>query len=167
MLLENESNSIYGNTVLAPGGAALPNEKTKKQEEVERKREQRREEKQQQQQRVVRALKFAGTLAGGFILAFTILFRYSAIYSMQKEVIEVNNEIYNLSEENEALKVQLIKYSNISYIEEIATKELKMVNPIAGNAIYCNLKSIELPQEEKNTENRTITLLKKIKGFLF
>ncbi|MEG0772948.1 septum formation initiator family protein [Clostridium sp.] len=163
MLLENESNSIYGNTVLASQGSALPKEKVKKQEEVKKKQQQ----KQEQQERLFRALKFAGTLATGFTLAFTILFRYSAIYTTQKELSEVNSAIYNLTEENEALKVQLIKYNNISYIEEVATKELKMVNPIAGNAIYCNLKSIELPLEEKKAESTSIALFKKIKGFLF
>jgi cell division protein FtsL len=165
MLLENESNSIYGNTVLAPQGSALPKEKVKKQEEVKRKQKQ--EQQQQQQERLFRALKFAGTLATGFALAFTILFRYSTIYTTQKELIEVNNNIYKLSEENEALKVQLFKYNNISYIEEVATKELKMINPIAGNAVYCNLKSIELPLEEKKAESTSIALFKKIKSFLF
>jgi cell division protein FtsL len=163
MLLENESNSINGNTVLAPQRTALPKERVRREEEAKRKQQQ----KQQQQEKLLIALKYAGTLAAGFTIAFTILFRYSSIYTTQKEIIEVTGEINNISEENENLRVQLIKYNNISYIEEVATKELKMVMPLAGNAVYCNLQSIELPLEEKNMKNGSITLLKKIKSFLF
>lgn len=160
MLLENGSNSINGNTVLAPQKTALPKEKVK----VEKKRKKKSIE---QQERVVRALKFAGCLGATLAVSFTILFRYSSIYSNQKEIININNEISKISQENEALKVQLLKFNNISYIEEVATKELKMVRPIAGNAVYCNLKSVELPHEEKTLENSSKVWLKKIKDFLF
>jgi cell division protein FtsL len=167
MLLENESNSINGNTVLSPQRTALPNERIKREEEAKKKQQEKQKQQQRQQQKLHIALKFAGTLVVGFTVAFTVLFRYSSIYTTQNQLIQVNNEINSIAEENESLKVQLIKYNNISYIEEVATKELKMVSPIAGNAVYCNLKSIELPLEERNTKSGSITLFKKIKSFLF
>lgn len=160
MLLENESNSIHGNTVLAPKTTALPKEKVKIKKKVKSNSEENR-------QRLLKAMKFAGTLGSTFVIAFTILFRYSSIYSTQKELIQVSNEISNLAEENEGLKVQLLKYNNISYIEEVATKQLKMVTPVAGSATYCNLNSIELPHEEKNTESASSKFLDKLKSFLF
>lgn len=160
MLLENGSNSINGNTVLAPQKTALPKEKVK----VEKKR---KKKSIGQQERVLRALKFAGCLGATLAVSFTILFRYSSIYSYQKEIIKINNEISKISQENENLKVQLLKFNNISYIEEVATKQLKMVRPMAGNAVYSNLKSVELPIEEKKLESSSKVWLKKIKDFLF
>jgi len=160
MLLENERNSIQGNTVLAPTTTTLPKERVKVKEQVKKKT-------QDNRKRLIKALKFAGTLGCSFTIAFTILFRYSSIYSAQKKLIEVNGQISSLAEENESLKVQLLKFNNISYIEEVATKELKMVRPVAGSAVFCNLKSIELPHEEKNEENSSKKLLSKVKDFLF
>jgi len=49
----------------------------------------------------------------------------------------------------------------------VATKELKMITPVAGSAVYCNLKSIELPHEEKNIESASRKFLDKLKSFLF
>jgi cell division protein FtsL len=161
MLLENETNLINGSTVLAPQRTALPKEKVRINEEVKK-----RQRQQQQKERVYKALKFAGCLGAAFTVSFTIIFRYSTIYSNQKDLSKVQSEIYNLSQNNESLKVGLLKFNNISYIEEIATKELKMVKPIAGNAVHCDLKSVETALD-KNIGSTSMEWLKKIKDFLF
>lgn len=161
MLLENDTNLINGSTVLAPQKTALPKEKVRISEEAKK-----RQREELQKERVYKALKFAGCLGATFAVSFTIIFRYSTIYSNQKDISKVQSEIYKLSQNNESLKVGLLKYNNLSYIEEVATKELKMVQPIAGNAVRCNLKLVEASLD-KNIGSTSMEWLKKIKDFLF
>ena len=54
---------------------------------------------------------------------------------MQKEVTDLNSAIKKMNEENEALKVKLLKFSSLSNIEESAVNSLGMVTPNQGDTV--------------------------------
>lgn len=64
-----------------------------------------------------------------FILGFITITRDVKVYSIQGEVIKINNDIKILTNENEALQVELLKVNSLEKIVEIAKNKLKMVNP--------------------------------------
>lgn len=55
--------------------------------------------------------------------------RDSGVYVLQKDLVNIQNDISDLKEENEALKVKILQYSSLSNIEEKAGSTLKMQVP--------------------------------------
>lgn len=53
----------------------------------------------------------------------------SRVYNMQKQITDLNTQIKQTEEANEALKVKLLKYSSLNNIEQNAGKKLSMVIP--------------------------------------
>ena len=54
---------------------------------------------------------------------------YSNVYKMQRAVTKLEDEINNTREENEALRVKILKYSSLNNIEETAGNSLGMYVP--------------------------------------
>lgn len=99
----------------------------------------------------------------GIILCFgciTIL-GDSKVYNMQKQVLELNSEFNQVQEENEALKVKILKFSSLSNIQQKAEGKLSMVMPQKEDAIkikfsdnyFKNIKD-ETENEEKNKKSK-------------
>ena len=68
-------------------------------------------------------------------------------------------------EESEALSVKLLKYDNIAYIEEVATRDLNMVKPDSGEVVYCDLSSvtpIEVANKDSEDGNNIFSKLKRL-----
>ncbi|WP_322020497.1 hypothetical protein [Clostridium butyricum] len=59
----------------------------------------------------------------------------SKIYKMQKSVTTLENQISSTSEENEALRVKILKYSSLSNIEESASNGLGMHIPHGDDVV--------------------------------
>jgi hypothetical protein len=66
-----------------------------------------------------------------------------------------------MNKENENLKVELVKYNNIQYIEEVAVNKLNMVTPDRNDAIYANISknTIIAAQSESNENKNVLTAL--------
>ncbi len=62
-----------------------------------------------------------------FIIGVTLVARYGILYSMQKDLSNINSHISEVEKENENLKVELVHYNNLSNIEKVAGQNLKMV----------------------------------------
>ncbi len=65
------------------------------------------------------------------------------------------------------MRIKLLKFNNFSYIEEVATKELKMIEPKSTNAIYCDIDAIKEIATSSTNEEKGVSLLNKIKNLLF
>lgn len=63
------------------------------------------------------------------ILGFITITRDVRVYSIQGKITKINNDIKILTNENEALQVELLKVNSLEKIVEIAKDKLKMVNP--------------------------------------
>nr|WP_070109219.1 cell division protein FtsL [Clostridium acetireducens] len=92
-----------------------------------------------------------------FTVGIVLVSRYCIIYGMQKGLNNTKNEIECLNKENENLRVELVKYNNIQFVEENAVEKLKMVSPKRENAIYCDLDKNNfkknLNKENSNKKN--------------
>ncbi|HAK43099.1 MAG TPA: hypothetical protein DCM59_10890 [Clostridium sp.] len=164
MVVENKKDAVSGNTALASQVNPLPSKRVKNPTKQSPSKEELRKIKKQ---KMLKFLKLNGTIVTAGVLGVIIVFRYSTIYSNQKEIIALQEEIQTLKEENEDLSVKLLKFNNISYIEEVATKELKMVEPKSTNAIYCDINAIEEIATSSANEEKGDSLLSKIKNLLF
>ncbi len=83
--------------------------------------------------------KTLGNIIIAFIIGVTLVARYGILYSMQKDLSNINSHISEVEKENENLKVELVHYNNLSNIEKVAGQNLKMVPPDKDSAIYTDL----------------------------
>lgn len=162
----NKENLVNGNTVLAPQRQVInpaPNEKSqeaerKKKESLNRAKKEGRKEK----------LSILRNIAILFGIGVVLIGRYSAIYHMQKDLSNTRTTINRLSRENESLKVDLVKASNIQNVEEIATTKLHMIPADKNKAVYADLTKENFKNTTtKNQEKKERSLMEKIKNILF
>lgn len=64
-----------------------------------------------------------------FSFGFITISGDSKVYNMQKQVTDLNTQIKQTEEANEAIKVKLLKYSSLNNIEQNASNKLSMVIP--------------------------------------
>lgn len=144
----NDKALIRGNTVLAPNQIPESDSISRRQKNVHRK-------KSNKKLIIIRNIVIA------FIVGIILIWRYCMIYDLQRNLNEVNQNIVTLNRENENLKVELVKYNNIQYIEDIAVNKLKMVVPDRSDAIYANIskKTIVAAKNEVPKNKNVITIL--------
>lgn len=149
MIITEKENYINGSTVLAPqfepSEEKKQNNKFKKQTEIKKRNK-----------RVKNKLKIIRNISLTFLIGVILIGRYSKIYNLQKQLNTMNYDMNVLNKDNENLKVELVKFSNIQYIEEVATKKLQMIKPTKESIIYCDMKK-EIFKYENNikTENKS------------
>ena len=80
---------------------------------------------------------------------------------------KARDEISALNKENDAYKVQLIRFRNISYIEKTATEKLHMVKPRISDIQYCNLSKDNLNTKEQVEMKISNNIINKIKDIVF
>ena len=166
MIVTNKNNvGISGNNALAPEKVPqiVTEEKTYK--ELQRSKKQYiRKSKQRAMKQKISALKL---IALGFAAAFFLIYRYSLIYNMEKDIIEVKKQISSVNAENENLKIGLLKYDNIKLIEEKSEKELNMVPKSSTNVQYIDLYKNNFKDISVSEEKTKNNIFKKIKEILF
>jgi len=161
VIIEKNKFETLGNTVLAPEESF----RKRKYEELEKSREQTKQSKRLKNMKKKKSVLINIFL--GFVIGVAIIARYSMIYNYQNTTFKAKAEIEVLNKENDAFKVQLIKFKNISYIEEIATEKLHMVNPRISDIEYCNLSKNNLETNEISEVKISKNIINKIKSFMF
>lgn len=151
----NEEIVINGNTVLAPSHVPYRESEQKRQvrKNVSRKKN------------INKKIVIMRNIMIAFIVGITLVGRYCIIYNLQDQLNTTNQNIAALNKENENLKVELVKYSNIQYIEDIAVNKLGMVTPDRNHAIYADISKdtiIASESESKNSKNVITVLAGKI-----
>ncbi len=145
----NEGNAIRGNTVLKP--EYLP---SIEQENEKKRLKERAKNKRLKQKRVKNKFKIIRNIVFSFIIGVTLVGRYCIIYNMQKELNSIKFNTNEMNNENENLKVELVKYNNIQYIEEFAVNKLHMFSPDKGSAIYTDLNKENIKSIDKKNEKQ-------------
>lgn len=166
MIVTNKNNmGVSGNNALAPKKIPSIATQEKTYEELQRSKKQYiRKSKHKAVKQKFNALKL---IAIGFIAAFFLIYRYSLIYNMEKDIIEVKKQIYNVNAENENLKIGLLKYDNIKLIEEKSEKELNMLPKSSNNVQYIDLNKNNFKDASVSEGKTKNNILKKIKEILF
>lgn len=131
MILMNEEDVVNGSNVLQP--KYEPYVETQEKKHKNTIGDKKRRIKVKKKLRVIRNIILA------FIVGLILVYRYCIIYNMQTELNTVETTINNINKQNENLKVELVKYNNLQYIEDNAANKLHMVVPDTQNAVYINL----------------------------
>lgn len=140
-------------------------------EELEKLRKQQREkQKLLAQKRTKAKAKLLIGIAAVFTVGVILISRYAAVYNMQKNLTKVKNDIHNVSMDNENLKVQLLKASDMQHVEQAARTKLHMVTPDKDKVIYTETTKDYFAKaaNDNNNSNKTKeSLVAKIKNILF
>lgn len=162
----DDKNLVNGNTALAPKRKPYYPNRDEEYEKLKKEKEERRKA-----QILKRANKKAKVIKGigiAFLTGIILICRYSAVYNLQRELTNVKTETHNLVMENENLKVEIIKASDMQKVEEIAKTKLHMVTPDKNNVIYTKAaKNYFAKDAEENKQNTKEDLIVKIKKMLF
>ena len=152
---KGEYDYIKGSTATKPvrkSNVQNPNREYKETRKVKQDRKARLKIKKKNDRRYVLSV-------AGIILCFgcaTIL-GDSKVYNMQKQVRELNTEINQMQEENEALKVKILKFSSLSNIQESAEARISMVMPGKEDSVKLDFSKNyfeSVQDEDSNEENK-------------
>lgn len=135
-------------------------EKNEKLEKAKRERRLRTLAKQRQQKKNIMQL-----VALVFIFGIIIIGRNASIYSMQKQLVSINSEIKEVKNDNESLRIELLKVSSLENIKNYAEKNLKMVSPDKSTVIRHDISKNNFAEPAEPSIHKNF--LSKIKDALF
>ena len=162
----NKENYVIGNAVLAPNYE--PAGPSKKQEYERLKKTKAENLYKKREKRVNSKAKTLRCIALVFIVGVTLIFRYTSIYNVQKNLSNIKSETISLNKENENLKVELVKSSNLSNVEKIATGKLNMVRVEKHQVIYTDLTKENFAKDASLNKNHSqSSFLQKVYKMLF
>ena len=169
-MARREYDYIKGSTALAPERKRKVQKPDKKYKQIQRRK------KLQSKKNLLRNnrkndRKYVLTIAVVILsLGFITISSDSKVYNMQKAVTDLNTQIKQTEEANEALKVKLIKFSALNNIEKNAGTKLSMIVPHKEETIkidfsqnyFKDLKSTvsENNVKETNMFSKLINLIK-------
>lgn len=161
-MVVKEYDYIKGNTALNPKRKV--NERDNKKYDELKKSKKNRERRIQEQKRKTRATMLQISL---FILIMGIITiaRDSQVFTMQKELTNINKEIKIYEAENEALKVDLLKASSLDNIKDIAENKLEMNIATKDNIVAVDLSQNyfkELDQKDKSENKESKGIINKV-----
>jgi cell division protein FtsL len=147
----NEKYVINGNTVLAPN--YMPYRESEQNGQVRKNKSNKKN--------INKKIIVMRNIMIAFIVGITLVGRYCIIYNLQSELNTTKQNISALNKENENLKVELVKYNNIQYIEDVAVNKLGMVTPDRNDAIYADVskETIITAESESNEGKNAVTVL--------
>lgn len=162
MILMNEEDMVNGNTVLQPEYRPYIETEEKKYGSKNTGKDKKNCIKVKKKLKIIRNIGLA------FIVGVILVYRYSVIYNMQTELNSVEMSIDNVGRENENLKVDLVKYNNLQYIENTAVNKLHMIVSDTGKAVYVNIDKKTVKTQEDVDEIKTQKgILNKLKQLIW
>lgn len=147
----NKKYSVNGNAALLP--KRRPFEEDEKLKELKKAKEQYIRNKKMAQNKLKARVMLS--IVAAFVVGVVMIYRYSSIYSMQKDLITAQTQIDTLNKNNDDLHYQLAKYNNVNYIQQKAS-DLHMVQPDKNSITTVNLnkknitKTISVDNSKKN-----------------
>ncbi|MGH4120072.1 hypothetical protein [Clostridium sp.] len=161
MIVAKNTFQVDGNTVLSPDESF----RKKRYDDLEKSRKQAEQAKKQKD------IKYKQSVLKNILLVFvigvTIITRYCMIYSYQDVASKTKAKLEIVNKENSGYKVQLIKFRNINYIEEVALGRLNMVKPQISDIEYMNLSKNNLGVKSELQVKKKTMILDKIKDIIF
>jgi cell division protein FtsL len=162
----DNKNLVSGSAALAP--KRKPYYPSKDEELQRKKKEEEQKRKALIQKRSAQKAKSIKIIAAAFIIGVVLIMRYSSVYNLQKDLINLKTDMQEMNMENENLKVALIKASNIEQIEATAKSKLHMVVPNKNNVVYEETtKDYFANSTDESKQEAKESVLTKIKNMLF
>lgn len=148
-----EYDYIRGNTALAPGRKR----KEDRQEEQQKKRLE-RQKAARKQKHLVRNILSVSTLA--VVLGSISLTMDGIVYKNQAELSKIQESYEDQVSINEALNVEMIKYSSVETIKDTAENQIGMIYADDTNTIKIDMSKDFFPNVEKNEQVKSSFLNK-------
>ena len=152
-LVEREYDYIKGNTVSVPerkDRVLKPNERYKQRRRNIKNRNILLKNRRKNDRKYV--LTMAVIIFG---LGLITISGDSKVYEMQRKVSVLNAQINKTQEENEALKVTLLKFSSLSNIQEKARTKLSMFIPNKEETVKIDFSQNYFKDLESNSSNKS------------
>lgn len=153
---------VYGNTALDPNTVEKHIEKNRRQIEFEEYK--RRHKNQKRKADLNKKLRIVAGIVLSFVIAFSIVKRYSDILQLERQINKVENQISEIDAVNEDLRIQLLKLDNISSVESLAKDELGMFLPSNQNCVSANLNKDNFTANndlQESKDRQVLSFLKK------
>lgn len=166
-MIVREYDYIKGSTAVKPERKIREKKQNNKRRGIHRLKKNKQLLEAQKQRKNNR--KYAAAIAAMiFTFGCATILGDSRVYKMQKNVTDLNSDIKKMQEENEALKVKLLKFSSLSNIEDNAVSTLGMVTPSQGDTIkidfsedyFASLKTHDEPIEKQSMISKLMSLVK-------
>lgn len=163
MVVTNKHYEISGNAALLPKRKTFNEDEEVK--ELNRLKKEHLKNKKQVQNKIKAKVMLGITCI--FVVGFILLFRYSMMYDMQKQLINMQTDTSSLNKQNDALRFQLAKYNNINFVQQ-KSADLHMLQPTKGTAVYVNLNKKNIVSDSNVQNNsKSMSFLEFIKSKLF
>lgn len=165
MIIAENKNIVSGSSALAPQRIPSKDRETQRHKDLEKlRKEHQRINKEKSINKKVVILRNIALL---FIVGLTLVYRYSIIFNMEKDILDVKKQISNINAENESLRINLLKYNDINLLEEEAFKNLNMIPKSRVNDIYIDLDKNNFKNNIQEGEKESDNLFSKIKKILY
>ncbi|MHC1682526.1 MAG: hypothetical protein AB6733_06210 [Clostridiaceae bacterium] len=160
MIIGNDELYVNGNTVLKPNRVQYEKQNNEQYEKL--KKQQKQLKRKEEKEAKIKKVKVISLILLAFVLGFTVVLRYSLIYSVQKEYVEARQGIAQLNKENESLQINLIKLEDNQDVKaKIAS--LKMVSPNKNTCVNVDLnKEVFNEKKENKTEEGVLSYIKQL-----
>jgi len=149
-MVVKEFEYISGNTVTKPERRGKETDKKKYEELQHSKRERNKRKRAEEKKKRNAILQIAAFI---FIIGIFIIYRDNNVYSTQGELEKINSEIKTVKDDNEAIRVELLKVASLESIKTKAETKLGMVPATKENTIQIKLPS-EYFDSIKATEDK-------------
>lgn len=163
-MARREYDYIKGNTALAPERKRRVRKPDKKYKQIKR----RKAKEVLIKNRRKSDRKYMSTVAVViFILGVATIAGDNKVYSMQNGVTNLNTQIKQAQEENEALKVELLKFSSLNNIEKKAEGDLSMYVPKKGEVVKIDFSQdyfSDLKSNDSAVNTKESNLFSKLKN---
>ena len=124
-MVNKEYEYIRGNTALSPKRKYDEVKRREERENLERQRREQQKRERNSKKAVVKNILNVASIA--LVLGVLTIARDGKVYKMQNDLTNVKKEIKTVTAEGEALRANLLKYSSLGEIKEIAsTNGMKM-----------------------------------------
>ncbi|MDD6795259.1 MAG: cell division protein FtsL [Clostridiaceae bacterium] len=150
-MVVKEFEYVKGNVVTSP--KRDEQQERKRQEEQKRAKRQKERKKFEEIRQTRKSVLQIATLI--FVIGLVIITRDSKVYNMQKEISKIDDQISAVKDENEALKVELLKVSSLNTIQENAEAKLGMEIATKDNTIKIEIPKSYYDYVEKADLNKT------------
>lgn len=151
MIITNKKFSVEGSAALNPQKREIGNTDDEKYRKI--KESQKEILRRKKQVRLKRQAAIIAFIFITFILGFTIIYRYSKIYTLQRELANIQDKSSVLKNQNDDLNKKLMMYSNIDEIQSKATDKLHMIQPDNTKAVFVNLNKNSVKVKKSYDEN--------------
>lgn len=162
VLVSEKKNTVIGSNALET--AVIPKRKIEEEVSREQREKEQKIKKVKQYSKNLTKLKLLGKLSVSFLLLVVIIGKSAGIYETQRNIASIKNEIKRMSVENDNMRLQLSKASDIKEVEEKAKNELAMLEASRGSAVVCDINKdyfTGIKDEDKKEQKSIWDTLKK------